>query len=690
MKPKLSIVFILIVSNIFIASAQTNDFKIGMFGVEFKVHEVNGCQVVYEAPLDSGFKTSTLNVFKEDGFNIINKYVPNVWTSIAVVQSLIKLTGNNGMQIELSPGINYRPILDEEGNYTGTGYNDYDNCNTSYPICLTPYEYNNPNPPYYYDYYLHNIFDIFTNICIQDEYKDIIWGHHLGEEASYLHPKLVNENCQAKADIDFRGTEIPPSNIKEGMDLYKSILSNAGITHQKMVIMEANHRATINYNYNDQEWQTSTNSWGQNQPIDYDPFEYIELLDKSDTRDVFFEGSYFTWEPIAWAIESYSQIAEGGKHYLGFLGSIDFAKEHANSVHNILMAYYDNGSLESPLHTDVYIPNANYLWLQAYASIIHGVDGIWFWWLPGLWETETNEIQNISNAEDPSVWANPNTIEDRFDRKYFPRRYRYYLSNLARELNYLSQKGFLDKNTSVIHTKTDHADVNGIVPEYPDYINDSKIPAPFYAQLNHPLMHTFNDHFSENYGLRYTIRTNGDETILIIANMLPVPILDVDLDFSQIGDPQIQNAIGVEVLFETNQDVTGQDYKIVDSLVNYRETVDNTGKLLHYYYKLLTADKGLSLSFGPLDVHVLKFVSYSPHNEILVYPNPAYNGISILVPGKPECTIEIFDITGKSILLINSNENQIFIDCSGISSGIYILKIETSEEVHQQKIVIQK
>lgn len=684
MKRLLSILFILFALSLFFAKAQTNDFMIGMFGVPYKLHLVNGCKVAYETPVDSGFKTSTMNVFKEDGFNIVNIYAPNRWTSLAQIQSFLKLADKNGMQVELSPGVNYRPLFDESGNYTGTGFNAYGNCNTSYPNCISPNEYNNPYPPYYDDYVLHNIYDIFANICTQDEYKDIIWGHHICEEAAALHGHLVNENCLDNGADAFKNTEIPPSNIKEGIDLYKSILNNAGITHQKMVVMEAHHKGSINQNFNDLEWMASS----QNSPVDYDPKDYITILNKDDKRDVFFEGSYFAWETQGWALESYSHLSEAKKHYLGFLESIEFAKKHAYSVHDVLMAYYSEGAYQSPFHTDVYVPNANYLWLQAYASIIHGVDGIWFWWVHELWETEINPTLNIVDTEDPSLWANESTVEDRFERKYFPRIYRYYLSNLARELNYLSQIGLLNRGNSEVATKTDHTDLIGIVPICTQYINEEKIPPSAFNLLNPP--YNPNDHISENYGLRYTIRTNGDETVIIIANMLPVPILDVDLDFSKINDPQIQNAIGVEVLFETNQDVTGQDYKIVDSLVNYRETVDNTGKLLHYYYKLLTADKGLSLSFGPLDVHVLKFVAYSPHNEILVYPNPAHNGISVLMPGKPDCTIELFDIGGKRVLSVNSTENQTYLDCFSISSGIYILKIETSEEVYQQKIVIQK
>ncbi len=680
---------VLFIGYTFTMTAQTDEFIIGMFGHETKSHIVDGFELPIEEAKDScGFNTSTMNILKEDGFNIVKIYGPGVWHSEDEYKSFIRQAANNNLKVQVSAGTNFLPSLDENGNYLGYGYNDYQNCNISYPPYYSPYSQG---------YFKHNILDMFDRIYTQPEFADIIWGYHNCEEASYLHEMHSAPDCQGNNLNDtsiFTLTEIPPDNVQEARELYKSILENHNIFNHKMVIMEASHRGSINRNFNDKDWQDDLSEYGQNQPIDYDPWEYVELLDPSDKRDVFFDGSYYTFETAnywgGWSSCEYSKIARGEKHHLGFLGSIDYARQHASSVHNVLMVYYVKGTTESPYHTDVLIPNANYLWFKAYASIIHGAKGIWFWWLPGIFEFEINELLNITEPEDKRLWHYGDTVPDRFERKYFPRNYRYFIANLAKELNYLSQKGFLAGQHTEILSKTDHADTYGIVPICTNYINQSKIPDEFYSQLNHHRNETPNDHISENYGLRYTIRSNGEETIMIIANCLPVPILGVDLDFGQTEHSNIQNANSVEVLFESDQEVTSQNYKVVTNEQNHRESIDMQGNLVVSYSKPLSYDKKLKLDFGPLDVHIIRFTEASIHSDFLVYPNPAQNSFCIANPGDTNVSITVYGINGTVLKKTSSNQKQIIIDCSTTNSGIYLIQIETSKSTKIVKLIICK
>ncbi|ANW96024.1 hypothetical protein AXE80_06895 [Wenyingzhuangia fucanilytica] len=57
-------------------------------------------------------------------------------------------------------------------------------------------------------------------------------------------------------------------------------------------------------------------------------------------------------------------------------------------------------------------------------------------------------------------------------------------------------------------------------------------------------------------------------------------------------------------------------------------------------------------------------------SEVLVYPNPANNTISISGNNNIE-SIAIYDVLGKEVLAFNSNTN---LDISSLMSGIYILK----------------
>jgi hypothetical protein len=83
-------------------SIKQNQFKIGVFGAtSCKTHNVNGCNVPFETPLDNGFKTSLLNVLSEDGFNIFQTYAPNEWFSENYMKSYLMLSQANNFQVEL-------------------------------------------------------------------------------------------------------------------------------------------------------------------------------------------------------------------------------------------------------------------------------------------------------------------------------------------------------------------------------------------------------------------------------------------------------------------------------------------------------------------------------------------------------------------------------------------------------------
>lgn len=87
MKTRLLALYAYIFAIPFVSNSQNDEFMIGMFGVQYKSLIIENCEVTYQVPIDSGFKTSTLNVFKEDGLNIVNIYAPNLWTEIAEIKT---------------------------------------------------------------------------------------------------------------------------------------------------------------------------------------------------------------------------------------------------------------------------------------------------------------------------------------------------------------------------------------------------------------------------------------------------------------------------------------------------------------------------------------------------------------------------------------------------------------------------
>ena len=548
--------------------AQNNEFKIGMFGAtSCKTHIVNSCDIPFETPLDNGQKTSVLNVLAEDGFNICQTYAPNEWTSENFIKSYLKLSQANGFKVEVGAGHYYKPNVDANGNYLGSGTNVFDNCGNSIGACQTPYSQN---------YFRARINNFITNVYKATPYKDIIWGYHVCEEASYYHAYQFSNNCQGNVWMNpsyFKNVEIPTINVSNAISTLKTALE--GFNH-KMVVMEANHHKNINSNTNDGEGT-------------YNPQSYLYLLNKNDARDVFFEGSYTQFPSSGWLNQVYSNMYNNGYHYLGPIKSIDFAKNYANEVHKVVNIEGTSSSSNYlyHYHSNLSIQNANWLWFQTYTSIIHGVKGIWFWDLNYSWNTgETNN------------WGNTN-LSNRFDRSYFPSNYTNFTANLAKELRYLVNNIIIstDANT-VIATKTDGLDPNCIVPAITSSAYQLYTSVPSEKK-------------TENYSLRYTIRSNGTESYMIVTNPLNIPVT-VTLNFSNASNQVIQSSTGVNVMFDNNQySPTSSNYKVNrNSNINLaNNTVGNQ------YYIAYSSNKQLTLSFGPMDVKVLRFISSPPNNN---------------------------------------------------------------------------
>lgn len=543
-----------------------NEFKIGIFGASScKTHILNGCEVPFETPMNDGYKTSLLNVLSDDGFNIFQTYAPNEWVSESFLKSYLKLSLANSFKVELSAGHYYKPTVDINGNYLGYGTNIYNNCGNSIDICQNPYSQNYFRP--HIDNFINNVYKVFP-------YKDIIWGYHICEEASYYHYQHFANNCKGNIWGNpnyFINIEIPPTNVNSAIYYFKNSLLLAGITNHKIIIMEANHHKNINANTNNGEGK-------------YNPQQYIHLLNKTDNRDIFFEGSYTQFPISNWINQNYAEMFNNGFHYLGAFKSIDYAKNFSSEVHKVINIESTsiNPNYSTNYHSNLDIPNANWLWFQAYTSIIHGANSIWFWSLNFSW-----------GSDETNNWNNTN-IPNRYDRNFFPKKYQNYIAYLAQELKFLSNINIIstDENT-VVATKTDFADPNCIVPDATSYI-------PLYLP---------NEKRNENYGLRYTIRSNGTNTYMIITNPLNVEV-SVTLNFSNSSNQHIQSSTGVNVLFDNNQySVTSSNYK-----VNRNSNINLiNGTIGSQYYVSYVSNKKLSLSLGPMDVKVLQFVSNPPN-----------------------------------------------------------------------------
>jgi hypothetical protein len=274
-------------------------------------------------------------------------------------------------------------------------------------------------------------------------------------------------------------------------------------------------------------------------------------------------------------------------HYLGRFKSIDYAKSKISSVHKVICV--DNDAPEvvgKHFHSNQSIPNYNYIWFQVYNSIIHEVDGVWFYQIGSLYAP--NERPAIN---DPT----------RFNESKFPAAYLDAIRFCTRELRYLVEKNLIstEENTKLL-SKKDHEDIHCIIENYQKFLPSNFSPSQISELSN------------IGYSIRYTIRTNGNEVIFIATNPLPYPV-KVDFNFNNISNNIVQNSTGLELLFENTtpnnlQIVSSSNYKVGTnrhSIIDYNiGPLNNFKQNLNY---LNPYNKRVTVFFGPLDVHIFKF-----------------------------------------------------------------------------------
>ena len=687
--------FVLIIF-IFFAYGQNvfgqNEFTIGMFGANFLSFPNSNCKNYYpNLKTNSGFNTSTLNVIKADGFNVFQTYAPNEWTSESELRDILNLSKKNGIQVELGAIHYYHPAIDSQGKYLGFGKNNFDNCGIVLDLCKRPFDDN---------YFRQNIEHLLHTLYSSPLYKDIIWGYHISEESSYFQYKHFNENCLGNwwQNTDyFIPVEVPPVNVLQAIHYFKENLVQRGIQNHRTVVMEANHHKNINSNTADHEGI-------------FNPQDYIKILNPKDSREVFFEGSYTQFPDKEWTSQDYAKMFRNGHHYLGPFKSLDFALNHTPNVHKVINieGSYKSTNYLKHYHSNPAVPNANWLWFQAFNSIIHGAKGIWFWDLNHMWsDCEKPEIlinnmgisndailtlaksfcdNELSQIKDENFNCNNETFvnckgesttvkkiylraidvlfnqqESRFETSNFPNNYLNYVSELAKQLRYLVNNRIVSDNPeTILFSKTDQADPNCLLFPAENYI-------PSYLPT---------EKRTENYSLRYTIRSNGTDYYMIITNPLNT-VIKTRLNVANAPVEKIRGALKVDVLFE-NQEFSAyqQTYKLDRS-----NSVDLSTNQVLKSYSLYLDKHHLELTFGPMDVKILKFATDSnsiklPQEktninhclpQLKIFPNPTFGSVNISSDVEI-AAVRIYDSKGQELFH--------FENLSGYQNAINIPEVE--------------
>ena len=96
-----------------------------------------------------------------------------------------------------------------------------------------------------------------------------------------------------------------------------------------------------------------------------------------------------------------------------------------------------------------------------------------------------------------------------------------------------------------------------------------------------------------------------------------------------------------------------------------------------------------SQSITPIrSVTEMKLATSDDEDGFSAYPNPASSDISIVSEDNIN-RLKVFSITGKLLMDRTVNNTQTLIDVSNFKSGIYMVSIETEDEVMTKKFIKQ-
>lgn len=70
-----------------------------------------------------------------------------------------------------------------------------------------------------------------------------------------------------------------------------------------------------------------------------------------------------------------------------------------------------------------------------------------------------------------------------------------------------------------------------------------------------------------------------------------------------------------------------------------------------------------------------------------LYPNPAANEVSLDFNNNSSKNVVVYDMTGKAVLTVNSNEAVVKMNVSALSQGVYFVKIQSNNRTEVAKLI---
>ena len=212
-----------------------------------------------------------------------------------------------------------------------------------------------------------------------------------------------------------------------------------------------------------------------------------------------------------------------------------------------------------------------------------------------------------------------------------------------------------------------------------NYFNDPEI-ANGFARTNQvikhfeiagdtTLMQFFNDWF---YGEGFPIYS---------ANFLPTETNALKIILSQTSSHQSVDFFEMPVpvrVYNSNK-TDSADFRLVNTINNQEFIVDPGFRVTE-----LKIDPDYWLVSKTAEIVSAPSIPVS--NEILVYPNPFSDEVSLFIPpGQQLISTKLYSYDGKLVAEFIGNKTNF--NWAGFPSGIYIIQVKTSKELFEQKVV---
>ncbi len=82
-------------------------------------------------------------------------------------------------------------------------------------------------------------------------------------------------------------------------------------------------------------------------------------------------------------------------------------------------------------------------------------------------------------------------------------------------------------------------------------------------------------------------------------------------------------------------------------------------------------------------------ITIGEDSGVNIYPNPVSNGAFTVSSSKTIKVVEVYSATGAKVIAQESNDNNITVDAAGLSSGIYLVKVETVAGSTISKLIVK-